>query len=295
MRDLAFDGAGVGSFARQLLSENAVDFAGFKLSEAGALGLQVNALSESFLAHSIATHRRQESAFAAAFADVKGFNATALTNSIAFDFAEFASLSARLSEPFSEGLKNPAGLLLAEINRQRGQFAWALAGSQEMSANFVAQAMRAQSATPLDAVAPLWDAVNAHRNVQDSLDDVLDALLQPGPLGIDYAAIEDRAERLAHSVGELDGREREALDAAVAPAAHVTHTASSTIRDQVDALGLGAFARHYGREVSIFLAFSVGLTYATLQAGAGDLQPGTFFEAAGYGSGVYKLVRARLR
>jgi len=197
-------------------------------------------------------------------------------------------------------LKSPGMLAIAEMTRRQSEQIADLARvnswAWDRPAGFVADAMLARSATRLDALGPLWNSIAAHPNARTALDGAVGSFHSPGALGIDFATIEDRAERFAFEVSELDRDARAEIDAAVGAASEATHTSSPAVRHQVEALGLGDFAKHYSREVSIIVSFSVGLTITVLQTGwTGNFEPMTVVEAFGAGAGVYKLARRRLQ
>lgn len=156
-------------------------------------------------------------------------------------------------------------------------------------------ALLGQSGTMADGLASLWTPIVRQLKVLDALSDLASSIRTPGPLGPDYAAISRRAHRLSAALDDLPREDRDEIDRAVDAAAEATTTSAPGVHDQVAVLGLEDFARRHNVDIAIILAFTVGLSYVVLQAGAGFLEPGTFYEAATYGAGTFEYVRRKLR
>lgn len=212
-----------------------------------------------------------------------------------FDTAASASAKAS-SNLFGSGLFDAASdpiwkQMLGESTRLQG---FAAANHWRPPETFAAATLLGETGTELDALGGLWTRLSREDRVLDALDDVVGAVASRGALGIDYEAVNAGAERLAFEISELDDDEIHAIEEATEEAADATHTAAPAIRDHAGILGLARFGRAHRNEISIISGFTVGLTYAVMQLGAGVTEPATYWDAAKWGSGAYIFVRTTL-
>lgn len=151
----------------------------------------------------------------------------------------------------------------------------------------VDDALRGQSASPLDAVGRLRDILRIVQ-AQSVTDDTIASIANRGPLGADFRAIRQNASRLATTFEQADPEDLRQVDLALLHAAEATHTHSDALLDQFDVIGLGSFGRQFRRSIGVVAAFTVGLGWVVLKTGEGTaLQPTTFYEAAFSGASTY--------
>ncbi len=216
------------------------------------------------------------------------------------DTARFASIAGVMQTNFfaNEVMRSSVLRMTEHLHQNIGvqSFASELIAQQwARSAALVTPALLGQSGTTADGLAALWTPIVRQPKVLDALSDLAISIRTPGPLGPDYGSISRSADRLSVELDELPREDREEIERAVDAAAEATTTAAPGVHDQVAVLGLEGFARRHHIDIAVILAFTVGLTYVVFQAGAGVLEPGTFYEAATYGAGTFEYVRRKLR
>lgn len=216
------------------------------------------------------------------------------------DTAKFASIAGAMQTNFfaNEASRSSVLRMTEQLHQSVGtqSFASELLSQQwARPAALVTPALLGKSGTMADGLASLWNPIVRQPKVLDALSDLAGSIRTPGPLGPDYAAISRSADGLSVELGDLPREDRDEIELAVDAAAEATTTSAPGVHDQVAVLGLEGFARRHNVDIAIILAFTVGLSYVVLQAGAGVLEPGTFYEAATYGAGTFEYIRRKLR